>query len=287
MVIASGEFPFHARPFMLSAALLTGRVNRAAGPKLHFLTVARDLYAMLVTHEAFHFEVELAATHFELIHGRSLYREASLTRFELPNPWTSGPLEELLATWFELQARTRHQRPVREWTRVTRHDAPPGYRDFNRAREARIRTVMIDQLTSDIVGAPTQWLIEPLDDQDLTEVNVRLDDAKFAYVFDSFVPKERVAPISHRTFAKWFARHVQPLGGEIRTRGGDHPKKVYVPGRGDYSLSTSKRNGQTIIPHHEMRGLARHIGYPSSGALRMAIVHDDPPRELQARLRVR
>jgi hypothetical protein len=85
-------------------------------------------------------------------------------------------------------------------------------------------------------------------------------------------------------FDKWCRRHVVPVGGELRKGGGEHSKKVFVPGHGEFPLSTSKRDGSPIIPLHEMRGLARHLSYQGSGALRMAIMNNEPPRTLLAEL---
>ena len=269
-----------ARPFILASVALTAALRKRPGRALHLVEVARDLYGMLVVHETFHLEVELAASHLETQLARSLYREHALSRFELPNPWTVGPLEELLATWHELAAVVRHKRVAAVWGSFTR-SAPSGYCDFRKAKDPRTRELMFDQLAGDLAATPWGWPSDLLEQDERAEVRVRINDGRFGFFFDHFLPKERAPTLTHKQFDRWFAKNVVPLGGGITEHGGGpHPKKVHVPGQRTCGLSTSKRDGARIIPPNELRSLSQTLAFDNASALRRAVRENLPPEGL-------
>jgi hypothetical protein len=264
----------HARPFLAVVAALMGEAERTSGRHMAFPVAARDLWAVLIDHEAFHLRVEIAATHLEAIHSKSLYREYFLGPAIAPNPWTAGKLEELLATWTEMQVPVYDARSLRAWKILTAA-VGPGYSDWQAAEVPRTRDVMYDHLASDIAATASMWPQAPLQPYERAQIDPRLDDERYRPLFDEFL-LERHPGLSHKVFDAWFSAEFQD-DGAITIRGRRHPKTLTVQGRGSYSLSTSKKDGGTlIIPPHELRALARWLGFTSSGELREAVLRGLP-----------
>jgi hypothetical protein len=64
-----------------------------------------------------------------------------------------GPLEELRASWVESETEFGVSRLSAAYL-VALAAAAPGYRDFPRAEDARVRALMYRQLVSDIANEP-------------------------------------------------------------------------------------------------------------------------------------
>jgi hypothetical protein len=265
----------HFQPFVREMFRLTAHASRLAGQAVEVGVVMRDLATVLMRHELFHLEVELMATHLEALHGRALYWEFSGSRSQRPNPWTTGVLEELLATWHETEVTFSLPEIAEAWFESL-EVTPPGYRDWARADDLRERLLMLDRLASDVLGAPITtgpWIV-PADDE-LASVPRRASSDAPEWFFDEIFGRPRVAPIPVAEFVSWVRRHGEAAGVEILNGGKHH--KLKIPGRGSSPFSSSKRSGGKIIPHHELRSLARLLGFASASQLREAVTADAPP----------
>jgi hypothetical protein len=101
--------------------------------------VAPFVTLQVLHHEWVHFAWEVSATELEDAAHTALYGSYSRYGFNRASEFSSGPLEELIATWAELEfARSTRIRGVRKPRRYVQsvrqinRIGPPGYRDFER-----------------------------------------------------------------------------------------------------------------------------------------------------------
>ena len=165
------------REFLKATCRLIAGVRRRGGRTPDIYAVSAQLADLVLTHELFHLRTELAATHLETLMGRSLYREHQLSRSLTPNPWTSGSIEELLATYSETCTSGIHSDVMVSWLEML-DSAPAGYAEWHQAHDDRVRPLIFARHATDIAGTPFPDLPGPEPTQDeLAGVRRWWDDA--------------------------------------------------------------------------------------------------------------
>lgn len=132
----------------------TGAVAQAA--RVRPARLAPFVLRQVLAHEHVHFSFELAATEIEDLLGEPRYVHYATGRYELPNRWTPGPLEEVVATWAESTYAAGlptggSGAPPKGYRRAIEQvnaGAPPGYADFGLMADAR----RAERIVADVAG---------------------------------------------------------------------------------------------------------------------------------------
>jgi hypothetical protein len=242
-------------------------------PYLSVHYVACRAFAAVVAHELFHFASEVAGTGLEALHRTSLVREHQLMRYDAPNPWTLGPLEELLATWAESEAE------LGEWRLAMAYQflldaAGRGYRDYGMARPPHQRDLMFRYLASDIRGGPVDAVTWPqLTQHDIDCVPIRWWGSQ-RFVGDLVRPRE--APLEVTKFERYLRHHKIPIEA-----GGKHPH--FRIGNRKCPYPTSKGSSKKVLPHSVLPSLSDALGFANPAQLRDAVRRKTVPPPALAR----
>lgn len=213
----------------------------------------------VLAHEWTHFAFEVAATEIEDVLDRPCYEDyLRPERFGRPSVWTAGPLEELVASYAEVEfahgrfPRWLYPKPrgyaaaVEELCRRS----PAGYRDF--AHMKREPEAIVAELAGRIAGralSTSRWgrTVTP---QERNQVPLHWFGVGTALATFGAIPKE-FGPPSMPSFRRWLA-HI----GAIETKGG---KGAHVKIR----LPNGRRTTFTPTKHLkriEARSLAHRVG---------------------------
>jgi hypothetical protein len=236
--------------------------NTASKPKrsvsLH--QVARAVRESVFAHELFHMRCEVVATELEVLQHTSLFREHFLSRYVSPNDWTTGPLEELLATHCEWEVLMRRDPAVRVRYWEALEDAAPGYREYHKAQDLRERALMLRVLASDMANRPIPSLDWPeLEMDEIRSVPIRWwGSTIFA---GAFIKRE--APLDVTVFERYLRHH-----GISIEAGGKHPQFVIGARRCPYPKSKGRKK---VLPHTVLPSITRCLGFRTPSELRDAV----------------
>jgi hypothetical protein len=235
----------------------------------------------VLAHEYVHFSFEVAATEIEDLFGEPRYLRYLTQRFGWPNRWSSGPLEEVVATWAEAQyvdglptrGRGCAPRGYRAAVRAVNQAGPPGYCDFSLmevpAQGDRIVADVAGLIAGRDVWSPLWWPRVIADD----EVQVPLYWRGTAERLAAYgLGKELRAP-SIRAFEHWLYSTV----GARRLKGTKHAKAELPNGR----RVTYKDDGKQLLPP-EAQQIAQKAGLRNRRELHEYVMHDRVPEALLA-----
>lgn len=226
--------------------------------KAHPARVAPFVLRQVLAHEFVHFGFEVAATEIQDLLGEPLYLAYLHQRFGAPNRWSTGPLEEIVATWSEsLFARDPAppglgRKPRGYASAVTRvnRGAPDGYCDFELMAHPRRG----ERIVADVAGLiadrdlwnPRWWPRVGPDDTAQVPLYWQGDPG----MLELFGVGKQIGPIAIRTFEKWLFSVV----GAVQVPGTKHAKAELPNGR----RITYTNTGAELYPPEAQ--IARKVG---------------------------
>jgi hypothetical protein len=220
----------------------------------------------VLAHENVHFSFEVAATEIEDLLGEPRYLAYLSGRFGGPNRWSSGPLEEVVATSAEIRfaeslpARGRGSAPraYRDAVNAVNRLGPPGYCDFelmaNPHYAERIVADTAALIANRDVWSPNWWPRVGPAETDQVPLYWRGDPSRLGL----FGLGKTVAAPSIRRFEKWLYSVV----GATRLKGTKHAKAELPNG----VRVTYKDDGAELLPP-EAQQIAQKVGLRNRRAL--------------------
>jgi hypothetical protein len=199
--------------------------------------IAPWVLQQVLEHEYTHFSFEVAAMTVEDLLGEPRYVSYCLDRFGAPNRWSSGPLEEAVATFAELEyaASLRPRRGTTQLVRAYRDavhwvnlEAPKGYRDFHRLNHPRDHDRIVADLMAAIADRTVwsgRWWPGFVSAEEKRQVPLRFVGSFDQMLAFGLLPKSLGQP-SIAQFEAW----VKAIGGSV-ARGGKHWKATLPNGR--------------------------------------------------------
>jgi hypothetical protein len=218
-------------------------------------SLAEAVLRQVLHHEWTHFAFEVVATELEDATGRPLYGDYSRERYGRPTSWSSGPLEELIATWAELLFARSWRPGLRGYTTAVREvnrAGPPGYRDFEVMRSQADRVVSeLAGLIADHVMDTHRWgAVTP---HETKQVPLHwVGNARTAAAV-GLVPKS-VTPPKTRELERWLravGAVIEPARGK-----GSHRSFRFNGQRGFYETSGGALTRKTATSLARFFGLA-------------------------------
>lgn len=216
-----------------SLRCFTSAIARCAGHSPAVL--APWVLRQVLAHEFTHFAFEVAGTVLEDVLQAPLYADYVLRRYGCANRWTTGPLEEVAATWAEQDfAETARlprlgRRPAGYARAVAQINgrSPAGYRDCGLMRDPRRAERIVADIASGIGDRPLwtgRWWPTTTATEHAQVPLLWRGTLPSAAAF-GLLPKSLARP-SVEQFEKW----IEAAGGSCR-RGGKHWKATLPNGR--------------------------------------------------------
>lgn len=201
--------------------VFTGGLSRCTGAPLGNL--APFALRQILAHEATHFAFEVAATEVEDVLDRLVYPGYVLHRFSTHSSWSQGPVEEIVASWAEVEFARRLPHGFQKlrpsnYRRAVQHLlslSPPGYSEWHLMTDWGTATEIIAEVMSLIAEKSMhthRWT--EMDARETAQVPVYwVGDPATAAAFGGF-PKS-AGPPSIRRLEKWLTSvlRARPLKG--------------------------------------------------------------------------
>jgi hypothetical protein len=236
----------------------------------------------ILEHEYTHFTFELAGTTIEDIVGEPRYLRYVMERYGKPNRWTSGPLEELVATSAEAtyaalpmsELPARRPRGFARAVKTVNRQAPPGYCDFERMEDPSDAERIVADVGSLVAGQelwnPRWYPGASRDEKDQVQIYVQGDENCFpAFGFEKGGRRPTVSK-----FEDW----AEKVAGATLLQGTKH-RKVSFPGGRTVSYSKGKKKSDLLRPHESPK-IASAAGLEKTQQLYRCIFEWCTPAEL-------